>query len=218
MTCCSVRFESCPTTNVLATDSPAFLAPIMACLTPLLDIIIRYFLMREDDVSRGLAPATLGRLAYNYVFSHSDWAPRFATVKPKRLTFHTNLRAGTHIESMLTVADGRTNIAAGDIMTGRMLEVWEPSSAETYMLDRTACTLRIAFLTASTGDPEPISAALGSAITELAPDHTKNFKITRLKSAARQDHNISLSSSPKNPVATIPYLRLTQPNKLDEEP
>jgi hypothetical protein len=40
MTCCSIRFETRPTAHIFATGSPAFLAPIMACLIPLLDIFI----------------------------------------------------------------------------------------------------------------------------------------------------------------------------------
>lgn len=131
------------------------------------------FVTRAEDASRGLAPATLGRFAYNDALSQSGWGAPLARITQQGLQFHTTLRTGAHIDSMKAVATGRADLAAIDAVTWRMLQTWEPMAAELSVVGRTGLSPGQTFITAKTNDPAPIRAALTTAIAELAPDHAQ---------------------------------------------
>ncbi len=154
------------------------------------------FLVRKDDAARGLAPATLGRFAYNDALSQSGWGAPLATISAKGLKFHTTLRTGAHIDSMLAVADGRADLAAIDGVTWRMLQAWEPRAAELCVIDRTACSPGMTFVTANTNEPEPIRAALRTAIAGLAPDHADTLGLRGLVVLPDAAYDMPMPSAP----------------------
>jgi ABC-type phosphate/phosphonate transport system substrate-binding protein len=154
------------------------------------------FVVRKDEAARGLAPATLGRFAYSDALSQSGWGAPLAMVAAKGLKFHTTLRTGSHIDSMLAVAAGRADLAAIDGVTWRMLQAWEPRAAEVCVIDRTAASPGMTFVTANTNDPEPIRAALCAAIADLAPDHAETLGMIGLAVLPDRAYDIALPTPP----------------------
>ncbi|AGI67283.1 hypothetical protein OAN307_c16100 [Octadecabacter antarcticus 307] len=154
------------------------------------------FVVRKADAARGLAPATLGRFAYSDALSHSGWGAPLAAITAKGLTFHTTLRTGAHINSVLAVADGRADLAAIDAVTWRMLQAWEKRTAELCVIDRTTLSPGMTFVTANTNDPEPIRAALRTAIANLAPDHANILGLRALAVLPDRAYDIPLPAAP----------------------
>ncbi len=129
------------------------------------------FVVRREDAARGLAPATLGRFAYNEAMSESGWGAPLARITQQGLTFHTTLATGSHRESMIAITEGRADLAAIDAVTWRMLCDWEPRAAELSVVGRTGLSPGMTFITAKGNDPDPIRFALKTAIANLAPEH-----------------------------------------------
>ncbi|AKS45581.1 ABC transporter, phosphonate, substrate-binding protein [Octadecabacter temperatus] len=154
------------------------------------------FVVRAEDAPRGLAPATLGRFAYNDALSHSGWGGPLARVTEQGLQFHTTLHTGAHIDSMKAVVDGRADLAAIDAVTWRMLQSWEPRSAELRVIGRTGLSPGMTFITAKTIDPAPIKAALNTAIAELSPEHAQTLGVRGIVELADSAYDLPIPKAP----------------------
>ena len=154
------------------------------------------FVVRADDAPRGLAPATLGRFAYNDALSHSGWGAPLARITQQGLQFHTTLRTGAHIDSMKAVANGSADLAAIDAVTSRMLQAWEPQAAELRVIGRTAMSPRMTFITAKSNDPAPIKSALTAAIAALSADHAQTLGIRGIVTLPDSAYDIPLPKAP----------------------
>lgn len=129
------------------------------------------FVVRNADAARGLAPATLGRFAYNDALSQSGWGAPHAMITSMGLQFHTTQRTGTHLDSMRAVVIGDADLAAIDAVTWRMFQDWEPRAAELTVIGRTRASAGQTFITAKGNDPAPILAALHHAFDRLDQTH-----------------------------------------------
>ncbi|MCF2904433.1 PhnD/SsuA/transferrin family substrate-binding protein [Octadecabacter sp. CECT 8868] len=154
------------------------------------------FVVRAGEASRGLAPATLGRFAYNDAQSQSGWGAPLARVSEMGLTFHTTIKTGAHYDSMMAVADGRADLAAIDAVTWRMFEAWEPRVTELQVIGRTGLSPGMTFITAPQNDPTPIREALKSAISNLAPEHANTLGLRGLAVLPDAAYDIALASAP----------------------
>ena len=154
------------------------------------------FLVRADDAARGLAPATLGRFAYNDALSQSGWGAPLATISKQGLRFHTTLRTGAHINSMLAVANGDADLAAIDAVSWRMFRQWEPRAGELRVVGRTMLSPGMTFITARGNDPVPIREALRVAIAELSPDHAATLGLRGISVLPDTAYDIPLPPSP----------------------
>jgi len=154
------------------------------------------FVVRAQDAVRGLAPATLGRFAYNDALSQSGWGAPLARVTEQGLTFHTTLCTGAHIDSVKAVANGTADLAAIDAVTWRMLQAWEPRAAELRVVDRTALSPGMTFITAKTNDPEPVRLALETAIASLSAEHANTLGLRGIKVLPDSAYDIPLPPAP----------------------
>lgn len=155
------------------------------------------FVVRKDDAARGLAPATLGRFAYNDALSQSGWGAALAAVQARGLQFHTTLRTGAHINSMTAVADGQADLACIDAVTWRMFEAWEPKARDLAVIDRTRASPGMTFITGLTQDTGAIRAALDSAIANLAPEHALTLGLRGVRVLPESAYDIPLPATPR---------------------
>lgn len=156
---------------------------------------------RREDAARGLAPALLGRFAYNDPMSQSGWGAPKAMVAARGLSFHTTVRTGSHLESARAVAEGRADLASIDAVTWRMLCQWESFAAGLAVIDRTALSPGMTFITARGNDPAPILAALTRGIDELAPEHQDTLGLRGLKVLPDAAYNLPLAAPPQQVIA-----------------
>lgn len=103
------------------------------------------------------------RLAYNSADSQSGWG------STRGHPFAGYLATGAHRESAAAVADGRADVAYIDAVSWRILSRVRPDLAEPLeVIDRTAPTAGLALIAARGADPEPLRAALASALARLS--------------------------------------------------
>lgn len=159
------------------------------------------FIVRAEDAPRGLAPAALGRFAYNDALSQSGWGAPLAALTARGLQFHTTLRTGAHADSMAAVATGRADLAAIDVVTWRMLERWDPLAAQVRVIGRTGLSPAQTFVTAKTNDPTPLRAALQAAIVGLSPDHAETLQLFGFATLPKSAYDIPLPPSPTGTCA-----------------
>ena len=155
------------------------------------------FVVRAEDAPRGLAPATLGRFAYNDALSHSGWGAPFAAVTSQGLRFHTTLCTGAHVDSLYAVANGHADLAAIDAVSWRMFEAWEPRAADLRVIGRTRASPGQMFVTARDHDPAPIRAALIDSIKTLAPHHAATLGLRGIVQLSDAAFDMPLPDAPK---------------------
>lgn len=154
------------------------------------------FITRAEDAPRGLAPALLGRFAFNEALSQSGWGGPSATIAEQGLQFHTKVQTGSHHGSMMAVADGRADLAAIDANTWRMFERWEPAAQGLRVIGRSRLSPGMTFITAPQNDPAPLFDAIKAAISGLPEIHAQTLGlrgITRLPDSA---YDIPLPPAP----------------------
>lgn len=159
------------------------------------------FVVRAEDASRGLAPATLGRFAYNDALSQSGWGAPLAHITAMGLRFHTTLCTGAHVHSMTAVADGRADLACIDAVTWRMLERWEPCARNLTVIGRTRASPGQMFVTGKSFDPAPIRAALKDSIADLSAEHAATLGLRGIITLPASAFDMPLPAAPKGPVA-----------------
>ncbi|MEN8840781.1 MAG: PhnD/SsuA/transferrin family substrate-binding protein [Octadecabacter sp.] len=154
------------------------------------------FVVRVEDAPRGLAPATLGRFAYNDALSQSGWGAPLARITQQGLQFHTTLLTGAHIDSVKAVATGRADLASIDAVTWRMFQKWEPMAANLRAIGRTGLSPGMTFITGNTKDPAPLRAALADAIAALSPDHAQTLGLRGIVELPDSAYDIALPKAP----------------------
>lgn len=155
------------------------------------------FVVRAEDAWRGLAPATLGRFAYNDALSHSGWGAPFAAVTTQGLQFHTTICTGAHIDSLNAVVDGRADLAAIDAVSWRMFESWEPRAQDLRVIGRTRATPGQMFITGKDHDPAPIRAALSDSIAALNTDHSTTLGLRGIVQLSDAAFDLPFPDAPK---------------------
>lgn len=154
------------------------------------------FVVRSGDAARGLAPATLGRFAYNDAGSQSGWAAPLTHVRAMGLRFHTTQRTGSHLGSVHAVANGEADLAAIDAVTWRILQDFEPVAKTLSVIARTRASPGLTFIAARGNDPAPIRAALSLAIAELPCEHATILGLRGLVDLPDAAFDIPLPDAP----------------------
>jgi len=126
------------------------------------------FVVRAQDAERGLAPATLGRFAYNDALSQSGWGAALERITEKGLQFHTTLRTGAHVDSIHAVASGDADLAAIDAVTWRLLQKWDTKTKDLRVIGRTGLSPAMTFVTTKGNNPEKLRNALQIALNALS--------------------------------------------------
>lgn len=154
------------------------------------------FVVRAEDALRGLAPATLGRFAYNDALSHSGWGASYAHVAAMGMRFHTTMRTGAHEDSARAVADGRADLACIDAVTWRMLDAWEPCTDNLRVIARTRVSPGQMFITGPDYDATQVRAALTDAIATLPANHAENLGLRGIVPLPDAAFDLPLPPSP----------------------
>ena len=125
-------------------------------------------LVRVDNDASVLSELVHPRLAYNEPLSQSGWAAPYAHFHALGQSFEVGAQTGAHAASARAVAEGKADVAAVDALTWAMLERESPVLFNTLrIIDRTAPTPGLPYITALTRDPAPIALAIDQAITSL---------------------------------------------------
>ncbi len=158
------------------------------------------FVVRAADADRGLAPACLGRFAYNDALSQSGWGAPLARVTEQGLTFHTTLRTGAHVDSVQAVADGAPDLAAIDAVTWGLLSKWEPKAKDLRVIGRTGLSPAMTFVTTPKHDPDALRAALTAALGTISPEQKTDMGLHGFKQLPDRAFDIPLAPAPQRPL------------------
>lgn len=161
------------------------------------------FVVRAEDAERGLAPATLGRFAYNDALSQSGWGAPLARITQQGLQFHTTLRTGAHVDSVRAIADGRADLAAIDAVTWGMLRKWEPAAKKLRSIGRTGLSPSMTFVTTKGHDPEKLRNALQMALTALSDAQRDALGLYGLECLPNKAFDIPLAAPPTNALQSV---------------
>ena len=154
------------------------------------------FVVRAERAALGLAPAALGTFAYNDALSQSGWGAPHATLANKGLQVHSTLRTGAHVDSMRAVADGRADLAAIDAVTWKMLQAYEPATADLSVVGRTILSPGMTFITAKGNDPAPIRAALNAAYEATSAENAAAIHMHGLLTLPDAAYDLPLPPAP----------------------
>lgn len=125
--------------------------------------------VREDDDRRQLSEFASEIFAYNEGGSQSGWAAPCTHAAARGLRLQRPLATGAHRASIRAVASGRAAMAAIDAVTWELALRHEPAARRLRVLERTAPTPGLPYITALRHDPAPLAAATLRAIDGLDP-------------------------------------------------
>lgn len=162
------------------------------------------FVVRAQDAERGLAPATLGRFAYNDALSQSGWGAPLARITQQGLQFHTTLRTGAHINSLHAIAQGHADLAAIDAVTWGMLRKWDPAAKGLRVIGRTGLSPSMSFVTTKGHDPDLVSAALNVAMNALSDAQMDDMGLYGQTKLPDRAFDVPLAAEPKQSLQWAP--------------
>ncbi|MCF6233966.1 MAG: phosphate/phosphite/phosphonate ABC transporter substrate-binding protein [Rhodobacteraceae bacterium] len=126
-------------------------------------------IVRIDAPGAQLADFSGARFAYNGALSQSGWAGPMHHFAQAGITFSDHIETGGHNASANAVAEGRADIAGIDALTLMLMGESDPDLvAQLQVIDCTAPTPALPFITASGRDPAPIADAVRTAISTLS--------------------------------------------------
>jgi len=155
------------------------------------------FIVRTENAERGLAPATLGRFAYNDAMSHSGWGAPLERITAQGLKFHTTLRTGSHINSMHAVANGDADLAAIDAVTWRMMQKWDSATKGLRSVARTGLSPSMSFVTTKGHDPANLRNALQMALNTLSEGQMDTLGLYGQVDLPNKVFNLPLAAAPQ---------------------
>lgn len=110
--------------------------------------------------------------AYNEGGSQSGWAAPATHAARLGLRLTRLLATGSHRAALRAVATGDAAMAAIDAVTWELALRHDPAAARLRVLDRTAPTPGLPYITAAGRDPAPLATAITAAIAGLDADIT----------------------------------------------
>ncbi len=125
---------------------------------------------RADDPREALAEFKGAPFAVNSGTSQSGWAAPVLHARSKGVGFGQAIRTGSHLSSARAVVSGAADIAGLDALSWRFIEVDEVIKGALKVIDTTAPTPGLPYITARTGDPERVFAAVNDAIDLLSDE------------------------------------------------
>ncbi|WP_299419830.1 PhnD/SsuA/transferrin family substrate-binding protein [uncultured Shimia sp.] len=106
-------------------------------------------------------------LAYNEPLSQSGWAAVWRHFDQHGVRIGPRIQSGSHRESAQMVAHGAAEFAALDIISWKLMERYDDFALELRVIDMTAPTPALPFISACYHDVERIQKALHDAIQAL---------------------------------------------------
>jgi ABC-type phosphate/phosphonate transport system substrate-binding protein len=123
--------------------------------------------VRADDPRSTLHEFKDATFAFNQNHSQSGFAAPYAHVTAQGFWFENLLQAGSHSISAAIVAEGKADIAALDGVTWRLIQKYEPLAAKLRVLEWTAPTPGLPFITAKIQNADAIFEAITRALDAL---------------------------------------------------
>jgi ABC-type phosphate/phosphonate transport system substrate-binding protein len=137
---------------------------------------------RAEDAGQGLAAFDGARLAYNEALSQSGWAGPVHHLAQAGLRPGALLETGGHARSAEAVASGSADLAGIDALTWALLEEHRPDlTARLQVLERTAPTPALPYVTAPTRDAGALAAAIREAIRAMPAAHRATLHLRGLE-------------------------------------
>lgn len=128
------------------------------------------FIVRCDDKRCTLTDFATARFAYNMNHSHSGFAGPYSHTRALNFWFDHTVQSGAHLTSARMVAERRADIAAIDTQTWRLIRRYEPWAADLRVLEYTAPSPGLPFITGLNQDPEEIFSAVEDAVANLSAE------------------------------------------------
>lgn len=123
--------------------------------------------VRADDARLTLADFATARFAYNSDNSQSGFAAPYNHTRPSGFWFANRVQSGGHLRSAEMVAEGTADIAALDSQTWRLIQRFEPWSDKLRVLDVTAPTPALPYITGPQQNADTVFEALTEALENL---------------------------------------------------
>lgn len=123
--------------------------------------------VRADDPRRALTDYCKAKLAYNMSHSQSGFAALYAHTQPLGFWFTNRVESGGHLRSAQMVAEGGADIASIDAQTWRLIQRYEPFAERLRVLEHTAPTPALPYITGPRHDPAVIFDAISEAVSML---------------------------------------------------
>ena len=141
-----------------------------------------YFVVRKSDDQVDLAKYLTGTFAYNEPDSQSGFVAAWNHLKPRNQWFDTFIETGAHVESARNVAIMKADIAAIDAVTWRLIRKYEDFADELCVIEETAPTPGLPYITSLANDPGVVNAAVMRAVSGLSSDVLKALGIRSIVS------------------------------------
>ncbi|MEM6578795.1 MAG: PhnD/SsuA/transferrin family substrate-binding protein, partial [Pseudomonadota bacterium] len=126
--------------------------------------------IRRDDPRRSFIEFQQARLAYNEPLSQSGWAAPFFHARKHGFAFSDLLQTGSHSASAQAVIRGAADLAALDAQSWRLMQRYDAWSVALRVVDYTAPTPALPFVTAQNDVVSEIKEAVQTAIAALSPE------------------------------------------------
>ncbi|WP_192966222.1 phosphate/phosphite/phosphonate ABC transporter substrate-binding protein [Phycobacter azelaicus] len=143
--------------------------------------------------------------AYNDSLSQSGWAGPLIHMQDAGLLPGRLVESGSHRESAQAVAEGSADFASIDILSWEMIQKYDAFAADLDVIDRTASTPGLPFITALGNDPAPLFAAIETAIATLDADAAETLHLKGLVAIPMSDY--LAVSTPPGPILTEQRIR-----------
>lgn len=123
--------------------------------------------VRAQDPREALTEYQDALMAFNMAHSQSGFAALYTHAQAAGFWFARRIQSGGHFASARMVAQGSADIAAIDAQTWRLIQRYAPWAAEVRVLESTAPTPGLPYITAAQHDPVAVYDAVLSAIDGL---------------------------------------------------
>lgn len=124
--------------------------------------------VRTDDPRAALQEFAQARLAYNMAHSQSGFAALYTHMQPLGFWFTDRIASGGHLRSAAMVAAGEADIAALDAQTWRLIQRYESFALGLRVLEFTAPTPGLPYITGLRHDPDLVFDAVSEALDLLS--------------------------------------------------
>jgi ABC-type phosphate/phosphonate transport system substrate-binding protein len=129
------------------------------------------FVVRADDPRQALVDFKEAVFAFNEELSQSGWAAAQNHVAALGFQFRNVWQSGGHLASAKSVAEGGADIAALDGLTWELIQRYEGFASDLRVLEWTAPTPGLPYITGLGVDADGVFEAVQAAISALsAPD------------------------------------------------
>lgn len=125
------------------------------------------FIVRANDTRRRVDEFSDDIFAFNSIDSQSGYAAPYFHCQALGFWFQRKIATNAHVASAQTVIEGQASIAAIDAVTWRLLENFEPALSALKVLDRTAPTPGLPYISAVAMGENQTFDAVHAAINRL---------------------------------------------------